>query len=620
MRNISIRTKLIALICLVLIPVVLINAVRIKTDYERRLEAELRASEEFAEVYCMSFMNYLDKLWSNQYTMGITICRNANWKKTDIEDYMTSILKRNSEVRSYSWADPDGTILASTDMGLNGKSIKDREYYNRLINGEEKVISDLVLSLSDNEAILPVANGIMVENKLVGILVSVINVNRLDTIFTMKRGGTTSSYGLIDRNGLIVYRNENNDVAFEKRRIKPDSPAWKALQGEIVRVKSFSASIDNSNRMGVNYPIPQVEWVCFVTTSVDELLSMYRRDMIIDIMVLLLVTVSSFLLAAILGSRLVNSIGRLKEAAEEVTKGNFTFRTNVKGTDELAVTSQVFDEMAEHVNAKIYETEEYSKLKSQFFSTISHELKTPLNVILASTQLMERIDNSDADIYISKIQRHLGVLKQNSLRLLRLICNLIDVNKLEVCQLSISPRNLDIVRIVEDITLSIVEYTNQKDIELVFDTEIEEKIIAFDPDMIERIMLNLLSNAIKFTEKGGRIEVNIFDRQETIAISVRDNGIGIPEEMQDKIFNCFTQVDNSLHRKTEGSGIGLSLVKALVELHGGYISIASELGGGSEFIVELPNTVTKEEELQKHDDVCNTNVERIRVEFSDIYL
>ncbi|GCD10241.1 hypothetical protein Ctaglu_18640 [Clostridium tagluense] len=157
---------------------------------------------------------------------------------------------------------------------------------------------------------------------------------------------------------------------------------------------------------------------------------------------------------------------------------------------------------------------------------------------------------------------------------------------------------------------------------MIFDTETEEKIIACDPDKIERIILNLLSNAIKFTPSKGYIYVNIYDGQDKTIISVKDTGIGIKEDMKNLIFQRFIQVDKSTSRNREGSGIGLSLVKSLVELHNGKIDLITSIGNGSEFIIELPNTQVKTvntnpENLQESKN--NKNLELINLELSDIY-
>jgi len=181
--------------------------------------------------------------------------------------------------------------------------------------------------------------------------------------------------------------------------------------------------------------------------------------------------------------------------------------------------------------------------------------------------------------------------------------------------------NCNIVEVVEEITLSVAQYINNNNINLIFDTDVEEKILACDPDKMERIMLNLLSNCLKFTNEGGSIFVNVFDGEEYITISVEDTGIGIPQEKIDIIFDRFRQVDKSFTRNYEGSGIGLSLVKSLLEMHGGIISVESKYGVGTKFIMKFPVKVwNNSKEVDNVDnDIMNNCVEKIKIEFSDIY-
>lgn len=206
--------------------------------------------------------------------------------------------------------------------------------------------------------------------------------------------------------------------------------------------------------------------------------------------------------------------------------------------------------------------------------------------------------------------------------MLRLINNIIDITKIESGFFEIHFKNCNIVSIVEEITLSVAEYVEGKGVDLLFDTDVEEKFTACDPDKVERIILNLLSNAIKFTKPGGSISVNVFQRDEAVEIIVSDTGIGIPQNMQEIIFQRFRQVDTSLTKEQEGSGIGLSLVKSLVDMHGGNISVESEYGKGSKFTVRLPDKILDpEENTTTNMDNCNsqTQIERLSIEFSDIY-
>lgn len=276
---------------------------------------------------------------------------------------------------------------------------------------------------------------------------------------------------------------------------------------------------------------------------------------------------------------------------------------------------------AEEDRRLLNEAMEYDKIKTEFFANISHELRTPLNVMFSTVQLLDLYIKNE--LIVDKganIEKKTYILRQNCFRLLRLVNNLIDITKIDSGYFQIELQNYNIVSVIEEITLSVAEYIENKGINLIFDTDIEEKIMAVDAEKIERIMLNLLSNAIKFTPAGKEIFVNIHDKGDAVLISVKDTGIGIPKEKQNIIFERFRQVDKSLTRRCEGSGIGLSLVKSLVEMHEGSVSVDSEPGSGSEFIISMPvkvisNKIAKISEY----NIGQENIEKINLEFSDIY-
>lgn len=258
------------------------------------------------------------------------------------------------------------------------------------------------------------------------------------------------------------------------------------------------------------------------------------------------------------------------------------------------------------------------KDQEEFFSNMSHELKTPLNVIFSALQVLDLYKNSDS-FKENKINKYKLIMKQNCYRLLRLINNLIDISKIDSGYLKLELNNYNIVAIVEDISLSVAGFIQDKGLNLIFDTNVEEKFIACNPDIIERILLNLLSNSIKFTPVGGEIKVSIFDKGDYVDIVVEDTGIGIPQVKQKAIFERFKQVDKSLNRDHEGSGIGLYLVKLLVELNKGTIDVCSSEGKGSKFTITLPSESIDISAIEPKDIITQDNIERISIEFSDIY-
>ena len=286
---------------------------------------------------------------------------------------------------------------------------------------------------------------------------------------------------------------------------------------------------------------------------------------------------------------------------------SISLNNKVSGFDELKI--------------KYKEIKEIEKAKSQFFANLSHEIKTPINIIYSCIQLLDINKKNGEKSLSDAYNKYEHTLKQNCYRLLRLVNNLVDMTKIDSGYMKLIFINCEIVSLVEDITLSIVPYVESKNINIVFDTYIEELKIRCDPESMESVILNLLSNAIKFTDNNGNISVFIEADEKYVFIRVKDDGIGISEDIREEIFNRFVQEDKSFNRKKEGSGIGLALVKSLVELHDGEVYL-EKVSKGSEFVVKLPN-IKIDEELDVYNKVMDAEskplVQKINIEFSDIY-
>ena len=267
---------------------------------------------------------------------------------------------------------------------------------------------------------------------------------------------------------------------------------------------------------------------------------------------------------------------------------------------------------------KLEEAIHLESIRNEFLGNISHEFKTPLNIILGIVQLIDKNIELD-NITKENLIRHVDIMKQNSYRLLRLVNNLIDISRIDIGYYNLQPSNYNIVKVVEDITLSIAEYVKHKKINLIFNTDVEEITLACDPDKIERVILNLLSNAIKYTDDNGDIYVSLNKVNEDVVVSVKDSGVGIPNDKLELIFDRFGQANDILSRRCEGSGIGLSIVKSIVEMHGGKIDVFSEIGKGSEFVFNIPIKILEEENVILTCDNKDYHVEKCNIEFSDIY-
>ncbi|RCW41828.1 MULTISPECIES: PAS domain-containing sensor histidine kinase [unclassified Halanaerobium] len=260
-----------------------------------------------------------------------------------------------------------------------------------------------------------------------------------------------------------------------------------------------------------------------------------------------------------------------------------------------------------------------NELRTRFFTNVSHELKTPLNLIFSTLQVIDYYKKQHSYLKNDKrLDKYLNLIKQNGFRLLRLANNLIDIIRIGADSFKINRGNYDIIFVIKGIIESVSDFIDSRDRMLKFSTDIKSKIIACDPFNIERVMLNLLSNAVKFTEAGDEITVSVEEKEEKIVISVRDTGIGIKEEEREVIFEQFRQINKSFNKQQEGSGIGLSLVKSIIEMHNGKVWVESKFGEYSQFSFYLPDfKVIKEDndsEKYKADNLFN----KVDLEFSDI--
>lgn len=266
---------------------------------------------------------------------------------------------------------------------------------------------------------------------------------------------------------------------------------------------------------------------------------------------------------------------------------------------------------------------EIESLKTEFFANLSHEFKTPLNIILSTVQLvMNYIEVNNEYPDYNMFNKCLSNIKQNSYRILKIANNLIDMSKIDGNFYSINMGNYNIVEVVENIVQSLAEYMKDNKRNIIFDTMEEEIITACDPDQIERIILNLLSNAMKFTSHGGNIYVDmeVNDRCNKVIIKISNDGEKINFEDRLRIFERFTQSESLLTRRAEGTGIGLTLVKSLVKLHNGEVYVNTEFEEGTQFCIEL---LIRKMKNFKNNNVREksivSKVEKFNIEFSDIY-
>lgn len=271
--------------------------------------------------------------------------------------------------------------------------------------------------------------------------------------------------------------------------------------------------------------------------------------------------------------------------------------------------------------------EQAMQAKDELFHLITHELKTPLAVINSALQTMDLVCEADIS---PKVQKFIRTIRQNTNRQLRLVNNLLDATKMNLSNIRLHYDCFDFVQLVASVVDSTQEIAAKKRIFLDFSSSLKRKRICSDENKIQRILLNLFSNALKFSDAGKNVQVFVFQEaiadEHMVGISIKDEGIGIPADKQEHIFERFGQVNTSFSRQAEGSGVGLYLVKLLVEAMGGLIFLESKEGQGSTFTLLFPVGYdieetdevfsVSDEQLERREDRLT---KEIAIELSDIY-
>lgn len=232
------------------------------------------------------------------------------------------------------------------------------------------------------------------------------------------------------------------------------------------------------------------------------------------------------------------------------------------------------------------ELKKLDRFKSEFFANITHELKTPLTMVLTSLELL-----LDGELgLISEAQRStFQSMQRSGAKLLRLIGDLLDLSRIEESRVRLRVAEHDLAAYLRELTSETQLLVQRKGVKLTFESEHARAPVFCDLERLERVFINLLSNATKFTDAGGEVTIRLSRTEQTTEVEVRDTGVGFPGELSERVFSRFFQTDMGKKRRYGGTGIGLSLAKDLVELHGGVIWVESEPGQGARFTVRLQN-------------------------------
>lgn len=344
-----------------------------------------------------------------------------------------------------------------------------------------------------------------------------------------------------------------------------------------------------------------------------------NRNVIINVTIICLLVM--LIVSRYLANKASEPIIKATELAEQISKGNKDFvideRLLKSDKSETTILLKTFQKMAEDLRESEEERRKYleklkqlneeleervrartqdlrqailvlkkaGEVKSRFLANMSHELRTPLNAIISSS---EAIKEEIFGPLNEKQKKHIQNTLKSSTHLLQLINDILDISKIEAGKMTLSLGDYSISSIVLESVNIISSLAFRKNIDISINVVPSDFTIKVDAKKLKQILYNLLSNAVKFTPENGNVSIEVFKDKGFMQINVKDNGIGIKEEDQERVFREFEQVDGSYEREYEGTGLGLPLTKKLVEMHGGDIYLLSKIGEGTEVIITLP--------------------------------
>ena len=527
------------------------------------------------------------------------------WRQMDvitIKNDLGQIENNFPDIKEIYIADLEGNQIAK--KGTERLQNVSKIWSFQLAKEGDEIISDIFLDPQTSKPIQIITLPIIENRRVVGVLSAEIDFNRIMISIKNTGVGKDGSLFVVANNGRIIvhtYMEQLSDLDLSR------SPVVEAvLSGSSGLMKGY---IDELGRqvVGSYVPIWELGWGVVVQRPLTDIsieVKQLRDTIFIAIIISVLLAI---LVGWLMSIKISKPISLLANASEKIARGDLHTLVNVKSSNEIGVLASSFNQMVvslrksrnelqqwgkemekrvekrteelEHANLKL---QELDQLKSMFIASMSHELRTPLNSIIGFSGII--LQGMSGEINEEQ-RKQLTLVKNSANHLLALINDIIDISKIEAGKVEIAIEEFDLSLLAQEIKDSFTVAVDKKELELLLQTP-QTLLIKTDKRRTEQVLVNFISNALKFTDRG-EIEIKIVKKDQTVEMSVRDNGIGIKKEDMDRLFKTFSRIPIK-DRIIEGTGLGLYLSKKIANLLGGDIRAESEFGKGSVFTLTLP--------------------------------
>jgi len=495
-----------------------------------------------------------------------------------------------------------GIIVASTDEEEIGKDESKDDYF---IKGKEGIFT---IELREHphfefQNIFVVSAPLtdVETGELLGVIVNFFDVGEIEDIFSGKfqlekealTGTTDLGNGMetyiVNRDGIMFVHSAVYRERHSGGMIVDTIPVKKCFE----EGKEFSGTyIDYAGEevVGASRCIPDIKWVLLVESSTKETFAFINKIFFIFIFLAIVFIIFIIFLWYILNEKISRPITQLRSAAEDLEKGNFNTKVNIKTGDELEELGKSFNKTSEALGRLEDEHKQIDKAKTEFLSITSHELRSPMTPMKAQLQMLLKE-------YFGKLTKEqkesLEIVERNTTRLDKIIMDFLEISRIEAARLKFNFIKADIIPYIKRLIAEMDGFMPEKKIKI--ELKIEKlPAIESDPDRIMQVLRNLINNAKKFSPSNSKIFIEAKLKGSMILFSVKDQGIGMSNEDQLRMFEPFFQAEQTIYREYSGVGLGLAICKGIVESQNGKIWIESEPGKGSTFYFTVPLEPVKE--------------------------
>jgi signal transduction histidine kinase len=511
---------------------------------------------------------------------------------------LEELLRRNPALLEIVYLDAAGQVLAHapSDRALlaNLFTIPQSSWFAKARQGQN-FVGEVQISAGDEAYLilaLPAGRG--------GVIAARLDMKVLREVVASLHFGESGISYLANQSGRII---AHSDPRIAQAQTQLDShPELLALvRGASETWAGEYRDLRGRPVVGTTVPVPGVSWVVITEISQAEA---YAASRIAWWALLGGAIVVGLLIAkavcSLLEREFLRPMGRLQTGVQQIAQGDLDYRIGLEPRGEIGQVATAFDEMATRLQDRERQVEAQralreakeaaeaaSRAKSDFLAVMSHEIRTPLNGVLGMAELLLGTALDPQQL------RFASMIHRSGNALLATINNILDFSKIEAGRLELDITALDPRELVEDTAALLAMRAHEKGLDLICDLPMElPTTVQGDPVRLRQLLVNLVGNAIKFTEKGEvviRVEVQAdAEGKPRLHFAVADTGIGIPPEVQARIFDSFTQADSSTNRRFGGTGLGLAISRRFVELMGGEIGVNSAPGEGSTFWFTLP--------------------------------